>query len=650
MADIIYDIECYPNIWTLMASPCDDDNTYYLFEISPRTNDIHRLFDFIEWCKFNAHRMVGFNNIGYDYPLLHWLLNADPNRFSQSQLYEIIYQKSNAIIITPWENRFSNVIYANKEIIPQVDLFKIHHFDNVNRRTSLKLLEINMRLKSVQDLPFPPGTILNSEQIQTLVNYNKHDVYATKMFYHKSLDKIKFRDLLTEKYNRDFTNHNDTKIGKDFLVMQLEHNLGPNCCYTKYPRKPKQTIHDKLKLGELIFPIVKFRTKQFNEILNFFERTETTETKGAFEKLSCIFPSGLECVFGMGGIHAFNKSMHAQSCKEYSIIDLDVKSYYPSLGIVNRLFPAHLSEVFCDIMLELKIQREQYEKGTSENKMLKLSLNGSWGSSNDPWSPFYDKKYAMQITINGQLLLCMLAEKIMLIPDTTILQMNTDGLTIKIPRILEPMLKGFKKDWEKFTDLVLESQYYSDMYLKNVNGYLAVDVLGNIKRKKNYNYILDWHQNHSMLVVPKAAEAHLIRGVDIETFLLNHKDDFDFCLSIRMKKPWVLKWGDSQIQGTSRYYISKTGKSLVKIGPELPRITRKKQEILKSEIAQGRSGRGLFKLTKSGEPVPLTPVPRKIGSNVNWKTTICNDGIIDRSDIDYDFYIGEVRKLTDGVK
>lgn len=653
MADIIYDIECYPNIWTLMASPCDDDNTYYLFEISPRVNDIHRLFEFIRWCQFNTHRMVGFNNIGYDYPLLHWILNVDANRFSQSQLYEIIYQKSNSIITTPWENRFSNMIYVNKEIVPQVDLFKIHHFDNVNRRTSLKLLEINMRLKSVQNLPFPPGTVLSLEQMLILVSYNKDDVYATKMFYHESLDKIKFRDGLTKKYNRDFTNHNDTKIGKDYLVMELEKRLGPNCCYTKpafKPRITKQTIYDKLKLGELIFPIIKFRTKQFNEILDFFKKTETSETKGVFEKLSCIFPSGLECVFGMGGIHAFNKPMHAQSCKKYAIIDLDAKSYYPSLGIVNRLFPAHLSEVFCDIMSELKSQREQYEKGTSQNAMLKLSLTGSWGSTNDSWSPFYDKRYAMQITINGQLLLCMLAEMIMLIPDTMILQMNTDGLTIKIPRTLEPMLKSCKKDWEKLTGLILESQYYTDMYLKNVNGYLAVDVLGEIKRKKNYNYIKDWHQNHSMLVVPKAAEAHLIRGVDIETFLLNHEDDFDFCLSIRMKKPWVLRWGDSQVQGTSRYYISKTGKSLARTGPELTRVTRKKQEILKSEIAQGRTGKGLFKLTKSGDPVPLTPVPRKIGSNVKWKTTICNDGVIDRSNIDYAFYIEEVKKLTDGVK
>jgi len=649
--DIIYDEECYPNIWTLLASPCDSDERY-LFEISPRVNDIHRLLQFIEWCRFYKHRMVGFNNLEYDYPVLHWILQGNLNSFSQPQLNDIIYQKSNAIISTPWEDRFSNSIYPNQEIVRQVDLFKIHHFDNQNKRTSLKILEINMRLPFVEDLPFPPGTILTLEQMQVLVNYNKYDVFATKQFYHESLPLIQFRDKLTKKLNHDFTNHNDTKIGKDFLVMELEKRLGPEVCYTKNPRKPKQTIWGIMKLGELIFPEIKFRTKEFNSILEFFNKTETSETKGVFKNLSCTFPNGLKCDFGMGGIHAFIKSMHARSCSKYAIIDLDVEGFYGSLSFVKQLYPVHLSSVFSDLLGELKIQRKQYDKNMSENGMLKLSINGAWGASNDPYSPFYDKKYAMQVTINGQLLLCMLAEMIMLIPDTTILQMNTDGLTVKIPRTLESMLEQYKKQWSKFTGLVLESQYYTDMWLKNVNSYLAVDVMGKIKRKKDYDYEnkvganIAWNKNFSMLVVAKAAEAHLIRGVNISDFIRNHENDFDFCLNVKMIKPWVLMWGNEQIQGTTRYYVSKSGKPLVKVGAELSRITSQKQEILQNEILAGRDGSGLFKLTKSGDPQPLSPVNRQTGINVGWNTTPCNNGLMDRSDIDYDFYIQEVEKLT----
>ncbi len=654
--DIVYDEECYPNIWTLLASPCDS-NVHYLFEISPRTNDILRLLQFVEWCKFYNHRMVGFNNLEYDYPMLHYLLNIPSVGYmAWKQITNLMYRKNQQLFNIPWENRFSKVIWTKNEIIPQVDLLRIHHFNKQAKRTSLKMLEINMRLPFVEDLPFPPGTVLTLEQMQVLVDYNKYDVFTTKQFYNESLPLIQFRDKLTKKLDRDFTNHNDTKIGKDFLVMELEKRLGPDSCYSKNPRKPKQTIRGSMKLGELIFPEIKFRTKEFNSILNFFHETETSETKGVFKNLSCTFPNGLKCVFGMGGIHAFIKPMHARSCPKYAIIDLDVEGYYPSLGIVKQLFPAHLSNIFCDIMSELKIQRKKHDKGTPENAMLKLSMNGTWGSSNDKHSPFYDKKYAMQVTINGQLLLCMLAEMIMLIPDITILQMNTDGLTVKIQRTLVPILETYRKQWSKFTGLVLESQYYTDMYLKNVNSYLAVDVMGKIKRKKDYDYEnkvganVSWNKNFSMLVVAKAAEAHLIRGADISNFIRNHENDFDFCLNVKMRKPWVLMWGDEQIQGTTRYYISKSGKSLVKVGAELSKITKQKQEILQNEILAGRNGRGLFKLTKSGDPQPLFPVTRKIGVNVGWNTTICNNGLMDRSDIDYDFYIEEVKKLTDPIK
>ena len=195
--DIIYDIECYPNIWTLIANPCDSED-HYLFEISPRVNDFQRLLQFVEWCKFNNHRMVGFNNLGYDYPLLHWILNHCMSD-SWEILTQQIYQKSNAIISTPWDDRYSNAIWPNQEVVQQVDLFRIHHFDNIHKSTSLKMLQINMRLPSVENLPFPPGTVLTIDEMQILVDYNKYDVFATKKFYYESIKLIQFRDKLTKK-------------------------------------------------------------------------------------------------------------------------------------------------------------------------------------------------------------------------------------------------------------------------------------------------------------------------------------------------------------------------------------------------------------------------------------------------------------------
>ena len=65
--------------------------------------------------------------------------------------------------------------------------------------------------------------------------------------------------------------------------------------------------------------------------------------------------------------------------------------------------------------------------------MYKLALNGVYGKSGDKHSPFFDLQFMMQITINGQLLLCMLAEQLMKIPGLRMVQINTDGLTYVCP-------------------------------------------------------------------------------------------------------------------------------------------------------------------------------------------------------------------------
>ena len=66
--------------------------------------------------------------------------------------------------------------------------------------------------------------------------------------------------------------------------------------------------------------------------------------------------------------------------------------------------------------------------------MLKLALNGVYGDSNNVFSVFYDPLFTMSITLNGQLLLCLLAENLMEnVPGLKIIQCNTDGITVRIP-------------------------------------------------------------------------------------------------------------------------------------------------------------------------------------------------------------------------
>lgn len=598
MNDIIYDIETYPNCFVCVFRKKEWS---WVFEISDRKNDYHQFIEFCNWLKSNSCRMVGFNNIGFDYPVIHKII-YDRIIPSPYQIYR------HALSIIQSNDKFKHIIWPSDRYVFQLDLFKIHHFDNKAKSTSLKALEINMRLDDVRDLPFEPGTTLNDWEMNDLIKYCKHDTLATEKFYEKSLDKIRFRDELSIKYHYDFTNHNDAKIGKDYIILRL----GKDYCYrrTSNGRQPIQTPRPYIALKDAIFPYIKFENQEFDRVLEYLKNQTITETKGVFKGLSATI-NNFKYDFGTGGIHGSVSKQVIKSNDDWIIYDIDVASYYPSLAIANRVYPEHLGDVFCDIYEDIKKERFSYPKGTPENSMLKLALNAVFGDSNNQYSCFYDPLYTMKITINGQLLLLMLAEQLMNF--SKLIQINTDGMTLYLHRSQIETVKQICKWWESFTLLELESAEYKRMWIRDVNNYIAEKNDSKLKRKGAYEYELEWHKDHSSLVIQKAVEAYFTRGIDIEDFIINHQDPFDFMIKAKVPRTSRLMYGDEEIQKTSRYFVSNRGESLTKIMPPLAK--------------------------KPG-------IERPIGISVGWKTTICNRATdFDWSNLNYEYYVKEAEKL-----
>ena len=175
---VVWDVETYPSVFTLAAEHVDFP-VKWSYEISPWRDDSREI---VEWCQWLANQdaqMVGFNNVSFDYPVLHTLLQMG------KATAPILYEKAMSIIQSQDSNRFASIVYPSDRYVDQIDLFKVAHFDNKARATSLKALEFVMKMDNIEDLPFPVGTHLTQEQITVLKKYNAHDVTATKMFYHK---------------------------------------------------------------------------------------------------------------------------------------------------------------------------------------------------------------------------------------------------------------------------------------------------------------------------------------------------------------------------------------------------------------------------------------------------------------------------------
>lgn len=608
-----WDVETYPNCFTVIAQRTDTPERV-VFEISDRRNDAMALYEWIHGLRGAV--MVGFNNLGFDYPVLHHCLTVGPLSA------EGAYAKAMAIIDSQGdENRWAHMVWPSDMIVPQLDLYKIHHFDNRAKSTGLKALEIAMRSESVEDLPFPVGTYLTSDQIDVLLEYNAHDVSETIKFFHASRDHIDFRRELTDRYDKDFTNHNDTKIGKDFFIMELE-KAGVPCFFqaTNGRRQPRQTYRaDGIPLGPIIFPYISFRDPELQRVREYLKTVTIRDTKAAPElKDLSATVNDFTFDFGTGGIHGSVKNRIVRSDADHVILDVDVTSMYPSIAIANRVYPEHLSDRFCDVYQSLFEQRKSYPKGTAENAMLKLALNGVYGDSNNIYSPFYDPQYTMTITINGQLSLAMLGETLMDVPGVELIQANTDGVTARLPRTNVGQFRDVCAQWEAITGLGLEEAEYAMMAIRDVNNYLAVSTGGKVKRKGAYEYEMQWHQDQSALVVQKAVEVALLTGADVADLIEWHSDPFDFMLRAKVPRSSRLETSDGDVlQNTTRYYITHEGPSLVKIMPPL---------------------------AKSGPDAP----ERRIGINVGWSVGICNRA----EDFDWDrlnraYYVKEARKLLD---
>lgn len=627
--EVVYDIETYKNLFSVGAVDLTT-GTRWIYEVSERRDQSLQLGNFVRWLVAIGARMTGYNNEGFDWYVLQYLVQM--GTFTAEDAYQLGQKVINS------DDRFGLTIWPRDRIVPQVDLYKIHHFDNMSKSTSLKKLEINMRAKKVIDLPYSPHEPLTSPQMDDVISYMCHDVAQTLNFRLLSQAQVAFRDDLAIKYPdlENLINFNDTKIGKKFFERELER-AAPGACYVREGRKRvmRQTKRSTIKLADVISPKIVFHHPEFQRIHQWMLAQTLTgrdiedsltptktdaETKGVFKGLTATV-NGFTFVYGTGGLHGSVSRQVFRESDSHSIVDVDVASFYPNLAIANRWFPEHLGEGFCDIYKSVYDMRQTYGKKTAENAMLKLALNGVYGSSNDKYSPFLDPAFTMAITLNGQLFLSMLAEALLL-RGFEIIQANTDGLTFVVERTRRAEFDAVCDWWQAYTLLQLEDVTYSAMFVRDVNSYMAVKSDGSVKRIGTYAYVtpledpytreLMWHKDHSMRVVAMAAEAEMVKGIPVKDFIMAHTDPFDFMLSVKVPKSGRLEANGVPVQKTSRYYMSTDGPELVKILP----------------------------------PLKDSTLERHFAIQKGWTVTLVNDADLFRWDnLNWYYYIEEARKL-----
>ena len=629
MLSEVYDIECLSNIFTYTGY-YRQTKEYHQFVIHKSRND----YEFLMKHLFRGKLvMIGFNNDSYDYPIIHHLINhyEDYKYLDGYELSQKIYAKSQEVIDT----QFSVVADWNKKI-DQIDLFKIWHYDNAAKMTSLKNLEVAMNLPLVEDMPFDHYDWIEEKDIPSVLSYNKNDVFATNAFLditlgdtelplYKGKNKLYLRYAIKKKYGLNCINYNDIKLGTELILKLYCDKFHKNMQHIRKLRSPRSIIN----LKDCIPTWCNFETKEFKSLVDKFN--SITIYDGILKKVfshSIIF-KGTKLDYGVGGCHACIKPGVYDANDEYIILDLDADGLYPCLAIQQRLYPEHLGEEFIDIydgeIVSVRLAEKKKSKVDRDFVIVegfKLAANGSYGKTNSDDSYLYDPLYTLKTTVSGQIMISMWIEKLHKeIQDLVILQVNTDGITLRFKRKDYNKAIEVTSEMTKITGLTYEFNEYTKMVIRDVNNYSSQYLDKHIKHKGDFEIDRELHKDPSMKIIRIALEKYFFDKTPVEKTIMNHTNIYDFCMRLRVNKSCkaVYKYIDGQeiktinLSKTTRYYISNHGGQLLK------------------NFNDGKVS----------------------GVNIGFITTIFNkykEKLMSEYDINYNFYILEAKKIINQIE
>jgi hypothetical protein len=576
---IIYDIETMQECFIVVCM--QPEKTPRSFVVSNWQNQLDAFVKYTDTHK-EAY-WVGYNNLRFDGQVVEWILR-NYEQWHDCTGLEIcakIAQKAQDVIHDANFDVFAE--YREHELtLKQLDLFKIHHYDNKNRRVSLKRLEFEMDLENIEEMPIHhTKTNMTKDEVFLSLQYCFNDVDATYEFYkitlgdtdhplYKGNNQIQLRKDIEEEFGIKCLNYSDSKIGDEIIKKYYCQEKGIEM--RELPRKGY--FRKSINMKNCIAPYVEFETKQLQDLLSSVKKRKLGLTDNFKEHVHFY---GNVYSFMKGGLHTENKPEVFEQDEDHEIIDWDVASYYPAIIINSEKYPAHLGKEFLngykrmfEKRLELKPQAKSDRRIKGIVGALKLAVNSVYGKSSDMNSWIYDRQLTMFTTITGEFSLMMLIEKYEL-NDIRVISANTDGVTVKVRKDLIPKMHEINDWWCDATQYVLERTDYTKILFSTVNDYLAIMPDGYVKKKGDFLTDFELHKNKSGRIVPIALEQYYVHGTPVKETIQNHKNIYDFCIRKKASRDFHYEGVDkatnvkTKYNKLIRYFVSLKGEKVYKV-------------------------------------------------------------------------------------
>lgn len=663
--------------WIFYVSDTDDSQMLSIIDFFEKMRPVEH-----EDGSVDRYDLYGYNNQGYDDILIKAFLMYW-NRFDNTkQLCSFLKEVNDKIMLLQddkdalWQDKLLNLIRKYRVHYVTVDLFKIFALNsagvNIDKDTgerkkygkSLKQVSINLKWYNLLDFKLPPiddeeGDIyrkrdayrgMTNEQLNHLItadfnryllpkyvepmlHYNKNDVFLCCEMVRQKPDEVILRYSLGHAYRINFLCSARSNIADKLLNKFYAERSGLH----EDAFKNLRTQRTALSFNKIIFPHIKFKTKQLQDLLEEMKNVVIYRTnKDSFVREIEFY--GTTYTLATGGIHTQDKPVILKSTDKYVYVHHDYTSYYPSIMISYEVVPAHLNRKVFAKMVDYFKQTRVKCKHTDDkdgfvvpgvhNKLaaeaLKIVINAIYGKYGYENFWLYDRLAQMRVTINGQLMTMTLCESLEL-AGIHVVSANTDGIVIKLPYDKVDVYNQICKEWNETNKMSADDEHYKMLVSLNVNNYFDIQSNDKIEYKGALDpkqYIKDLKKGYDMPVVATAVFEYFAHGKSVMETLRNHKDILDFCKTQNVGRQFEVvyqkvvdrKVVDIHSQRHVRFYVSTKG-----------------VVIMKEHVTTGARS-----VLASGKPVQIL--------------NLLDDKDISERNIDYAYYYEEAYKIINPIK
>lgn len=564
----VYDIEVFQNIFHCSVKNTET-NDIYKFEISERKNQLRELVKFfkqvdkyITWGDYYTTNInipanvifCGYNNLHYDNPIINYIIEYEDKlmQYNIPTICSSIFNLSKTITTSSEDN-----IDAWKHWKYQIwfDTFDILTMLYSNKlRVGLKEIQVTMQYPNVQEFVCDWTKPLPLEDFDSMIDYNINDIESTSELLNRCKKDVDLRIAIEDEYGVRVLSKDGVNIGMKILTQKYLEKTGLTWQDIKDLRSPMSVI----PLKDVILPFIKYDSPILQRVLDDMKNQIVSPGRKGYEN-KFVF-NNLRYSVGVGGIHSVNSPEIIIPRDDEMLIDIDVASLYPSMLIEYEFYPKYLGKEFLEVYKQIKDERIEAKHNSDKvkNETLKLALNGLSGNLQNEHNFCYSPFAVMQIRINGQLLLLMLAEKLTQI-GCRIVQANTDGLFVLLKKDAYSKVNSICREWEQLTKLTLEEDRFKAMYQYAINDYFAITEDNKVKEKGMFITTVKLGKGLTPKIIPKAVISFFKDGIPVEDTIKNCTDIRDFLMSEKTGKQWHVEYMNEEQQRTNRFYASTNG-------------------------------------------------------------------------------------------